>query len=165
MQLSNRTTGLGLAGLGAVAIVGALRLPDMLGQAIGPGVFPVVVGTGLVVCGALVALGVGQSFEDGADADVAHQPDPAAAAPGPAHPLHGLRALIPIAALLLYALAADTLGFAPVAAAMVFGVAYALGARPWHAAALALAATLFVHLVFAKLLRVPLPAGLLPMPW
>ena len=30
---------------------------------------------------------------------------------------------------------------------------------------LALGAPLFVHLIFAKLLRVPLPPGLLPMPW
>jgi putative tricarboxylic transport membrane protein len=30
---------------------------------------------------------------------------------------------------------------------------------------LAIAAPLLVHLVFYKLLRVPLPAGLLPAPW
>lgn len=155
MHLSNRTTGLGLAGLGAVAITGALRLPAMLGQAVGPSVFPIVVGVGLMVCGALIALGVGQSFEEEAAPEVSEA----------VHPLHGLRPIIPIAALLLYAIAADTVGFAPVASVMVFGVAYALGAKPWQAVALALAATPFVHLVFAKLLRVPLPAGLLPMPW
>ena len=155
MQLSNRTTGLGLAGLGAVTITGALRLPAMLGQAVGPSVFPTVVGAGLMLCGALIALGVGQSFEEGAASEASEA----------VHPLHGLRPLIPIAALLLYAIAADTVGFAPIAGFMVFGVAYALGAKPWQAAALALAATPLVHLVFAKLLRVPLPAGLLPMPW
>ena len=30
---------------------------------------------------------------------------------------------------------------------------------------LAIAAPLFVNLVFAKLLRVPLPSGFLPLPW
>jgi putative tricarboxylic transport membrane protein len=30
---------------------------------------------------------------------------------------------------------------------------------------MAIASPLVVHLVFAKLLRVPLPAGLLPLPW
>jgi putative tricarboxylic transport membrane protein len=30
---------------------------------------------------------------------------------------------------------------------------------------MAIGAPLFVNLVFSKLLRVPLPSGLLPMPW
>lgn len=169
MQLSDRSTGLGLAGLGVLAVVGAARLPPMPGQPIGPSIFPIVIGAGLLLCGALIALGIGRSFEDEAEADVARHagdvPEPAREPTRATHPLFGLRPLIPIAALLLYALAADTVGFAPVAAAMVFGVAAALGAGPWRALALALVATPLIHLVFAKLLRVPLPPGLLPMPW
>ena len=41
----------------------------------------------------------------------------------------------------------------------------ALGARLTLAVPVALGAPLFVNLVFAKLLRVPLPSGLLPLPW
>ncbi len=43
--------------------------------------------------------------------------------------------------------------------------ALALGARLKLAIPLALIAPVGVHLVFYKLLRVPLPDGLLPMPW
>jgi putative tricarboxylic transport membrane protein len=40
-----------------------------------------------------------------------------------------------------------------------------LGARLKLAVPVALLAPVGVHLVFYKLLRVPLPDGLLPMPW
>ncbi len=41
----------------------------------------------------------------------------------------------------------------------------ALGATLRLAIPVAIFAPVFVHLIFAKLLRVPLPRGLLPMPW
>jgi putative tricarboxylic transport membrane protein len=41
----------------------------------------------------------------------------------------------------------------------------ALGARWKLALPLAVLAPIGIHLIFSKLLRVPLPAGLLPMPW
>jgi putative tricarboxylic transport membrane protein len=67
--------------------------------------------------------------------------------------------------LLFYVYAVDKLGFLPTAAAIVLTIATALGARLMLAIPLALGAPLFVNLVFAKLLRVPLPSGLLPLPW
>ena len=76
-----------------------------------------------------------------------------------------LRALLPPALLLFYVLAVDRLGFLPAAAAMVLATALTFGARWRLAVPLAIAAPLLVHLVFYKLLRVPLPAGLLPAPW
>ena len=72
-------------------------------------------------------------------------------------------ALVPPALLVFYVLAVDRLGFLVTAATMVLVVALALGARLRLAVPLALAcAPLIVHLVFSKLLRVPLPAGLIP---
>ena len=47
----------------------------------------------------------------------------------------------------------------------VLATALAFGARWRLAVPLAILAPLLVHLVFYKLLRVPLPAGLLPAPW
>ena len=44
-------------------------------------------------------------------------------------------------------------------------VPFTFGARPRLAVPVALLAPIVVHLVFYKLLRVPLPAGLIPMPW
>ena len=48
---------------------------------------------------------------------------------------------------------------------IVLVASLALGARLRLAIPLAIGAPLFVNLVFLKLLRVPLPSGLLPMPW
>jgi putative tricarboxylic transport membrane protein len=48
---------------------------------------------------------------------------------------------------------------------MILVASLAFGARPRLAIPLALLAPLLVHLAFYKLLRVPLPAGLVPLPW
>ena len=49
--------------------------------------------------------------------------------------------------------------------AMVLAAALGLGARLRLAVPLALVAPIAVHLVFSRLLRVPLPMGLLSPPW
>jgi putative tricarboxylic transport membrane protein len=59
----------------------------------------------------------------------------------------------------------DHIGFIPTAAIMVLVTAVTLGASLRLAIPLALLAPVGVHLIFYKLLRVPLPDGWLPMPW
>ena len=59
-------------------------------------------------------------------------------------------------------LAAETLGFLPTAALMVLATALALGASARLAIGMAVVAPFAVHAVFYKLLRVPLPWGVLP---
>jgi putative tricarboxylic transport membrane protein len=162
MQLSNRVTGLFLVALGGAAAYGGWLLPPVPGQQIGPNVFPMVIGFGLMVCGALIALGVGRSFEEEVTLE---PPAPGGEAPEPPGWAKPLMVLLPPALLLFYVFAVDRLGFALTAAAMVFSVSVALGARLRLAIPLAIAAPLIVHLVFSKLLRVPLPPGLLPLPW
>lgn len=166
MQLSDRITGAYLIVLGGVAAYAGSRLPPVPGQQIGPSVFPVVIGTGLVICGALIAAGVGRHFEEEVEADLAAHA--AAELATPAHAgswWRGLTALVPPALLVFYVVAVDRLGFLVTAAAMVLALALALGARLRLAVLLALAAPPVVHVLFAKLLRVPLPAGLIPAPW
>jgi putative tricarboxylic transport membrane protein len=67
--------------------------------------------------------------------------------------------------LLFYVAIADRLGFILTAAMIVYVTSTALGARWKLALPLALLAPIGVHLIFSKLLRVPLPPGVLPMPW
>jgi putative tricarboxylic transport membrane protein len=165
MQLSDHITGLFLVALGAVTAYAGSRLPPVPGQQIGPNVFPMVIGSGLVLCGALIAFRVGRHFEEEAEADLAAHSAPGTAPAEKAPWWRGLMALIPPALLLFYVLAADRLGFLITAAAMVLTAALALGARLRLAVPLALAAPVAVHLVFSKLLRVPLPPGLLDAPW
>ncbi|MBX9589166.1 MAG: tripartite tricarboxylate transporter TctB family protein [Hyphomonadaceae bacterium] len=165
MQLSDRYTGLFLIALGGVAAYGGSRLPPVPGQQIGPNVFPMVVGAGLVLCGALIALGIGRGFEDEAEADLAAHSAPEFEQRQAIGWGRGLMALVPPALLLFYVFAVDRLGFLLTAAVIVLTAAFALGARLRLAVPLALGAPVFVHLVFSKLLRVPLPPGLLPAPW
>jgi putative tricarboxylic transport membrane protein len=169
MQLSDRVTGLFLVALGGLAAYGGSRLPPVPGQQIGPEVFPMVVGGGLMLCGAMIAAGIGRSYEDEAEADLARISAETEADGTPAAAHHSrwweLRVLIPPALLLFYYFVVDRLGFLPTAGVIVLIASLALGARPRLAIPLAIGAPLFVNLVFLKLLRVPLPSGMLPLPW
>lgn len=165
MQLSDRVTGLFLIALGSVAAYGGSRLAPVPGQQIGPNVFPMVVGGGLVLCGALIALGIGHRFEEEAQADLAAHSDQAVEPPRTHAWWRGLMALVPPGLLLFYVFAVDRLGFLLTAAIVILTAAMALGARWRLAVPLAIGAPLAVHLVFSKLLRVPLPSGLVPAPW
>ena len=162
MRLSDRVTGPFLVGLGSLAAYGGWLLPPVPGQPVGPNVFPLVIGIGLAVCGLMIAFGIGHTFEEEEEL-VPLEPGQAAVAPRSR--LYGLRALLPPALLLFYVLAADRLGFIVTAALIVLVTSSALGARLKLSIPLALLAPIGVHLIFAKLLRVPLPIGLIPMPW
>jgi putative tricarboxylic transport membrane protein len=165
MRLPDRFTGLFLIGLGALAAYGGSRLPPVPGQPVGPNVFPIVVGVGLCLCGLMIAFGIGHRFEEEAEADLAAHTTHSPEEDKPRHLLWYLRALIPPALLLFYVFVVDRIGFIPTAATMVLVTALTLGASLRLAVPLALLAPVGVHLVFYKLLRVPLPEGLLPMPW
>jgi putative tricarboxylic transport membrane protein len=155
MRLSDRVSGVGLMVLGAAAALAGSRLPAVPGQDVGPAVFPMVVGIGLVLCGGMIAFGIGHAFEA-----------PEEAEDGPPRPAwYGLRALIPPALLVFYVLAVEPLGFLLTAAVLLLVIALALGARPRLALPLAALLPFAVHAVFYKLLRVPLPDGLLAPPW
>jgi putative tricarboxylic transport membrane protein len=162
MRLSDRVTGLFLVGLGSAAAYGGWLLPPVPGQPVGPNVFPLVIGIGLALCGLMIAFGIGHTFEEEEEL-VPLEPGQVAAAPRGR--LYGVRALLPPALLIFYVAAVDRIGFIPTAALIVLATSTALGARLKLSIPLAVAAPIGIHLIFAKLLRVPLPAGLLPMPW
>jgi putative tricarboxylic transport membrane protein len=162
MRLPDRVTGLFLVGLGAAAAYGGWQLPPVPGQPVGPNVFPLVIGSGLALCGLAIAFGIGHSFEEEEELIPVEGGQPT---PPPTGKFYGLRALLPPALLLFYVVVADRLGFIITAALIVFVTSTALGARWKLSLPLAMLAPIGIHLIFSKLLRVPLPAGLLPMPW
>jgi putative tricarboxylic transport membrane protein len=162
MRLPDRVTGLFLVGLGAAAAYGGWLLPPVPGQPVGPNVFPLVIGSGLALCGLAIAFGIGHSFEEEVELIPVEGDQPT---PPPTGKFYGLRALLPPALLLFYVVVADRLGFIITAALIVFVTSTALGARWKLSLPLAVLAPIGIHLIFSKLLRVPLPAGLLPMPW
>lgn len=172
MKVSDGITGAMLVGLGVAAYWGGSLLPPVPGQQVGPNVFPMVIGASLAVCGALIMLGVGRTFEEdekivtSATGDVADGEAMEPAQGRVATFLHGgWKVLIPPAALFFYYFASERLGFWITALLMVLALAWTQGAKWKHAVALAIVAPALVHLVFYKLLRVPLPPGLLKLPW
>lgn len=172
MKVSDRVTGAMLLGLGVAAYRGGSLLPPVPGQQVGPNVFPMVIGAALVTCGVLIMLGVGRTFEEeekivtSATGDVAEE-DALERARGRLATFlgGGWKVLVPPAALFFYYFASERLGFWVTASLMVFTLAWSQGARLKWAVALAILAPALVHLVFYKLLRVPLPPGLLKLPW
>lgn len=161
--LADRISGSAIAMLGAAAFFYGSKLPPVPGQQVGPSAFPMVVGAGLILCGGLIVFGIGRHFEEVAEADVAEHTAPELLAPLPAW--HAWLALVPPLLLCFYALASEALGFLITAAIMVFVASTAFGAKPRLSVPLALIAPFCVNLIFLKLLRVPLPSGLLPFPW
>lgn len=163
MLLSDKITGGVVAVLGGLAFAYGSQLPPVPGQQIGPSAFPMVIGAGLVLCGGLIMLGIGHRFEEVAEADLASHTAPEQLAPLPAW--RNWLALLPPALLAFYALVSETLGFLPTSAIMVLVASLAFGARLKLAVPLAIIAPFVINLIFLKLLRVPLPGGILPFPW
>lgn len=172
MKVSDRFTGLILVVLGALAYYGGSLLPPVPGQQVGPDVFPMVIGGALVACGVLIMLGIGRTFEEdekvvtsetGEVVDAAQLEQERGLIAGFLN--GGWKVLTPPAALFFYYFASEKLGFWITATLMIFVLAWTQGAKPKWALALAILAPAFVHLVFYKLLRVPLPIGLLQFPW
>ena len=147
MRLPDRVTGLFLVGLGAAAAYGGWQLPPVPGQPVGPNVFPLVIGTGLALCGLAIAFGIGHSFEEEEELIPVEGGQPSSAPPGK---LYGLRALLPPALLLFYVVVADRLGFIITAALIVFVTSTALGARWKLSLPLAVLAPIGIHLIFCE---------------
>ena len=142
----DRWVGAALAALAAAVLWSARAFPAVPGQKVGAGFLPTIVGVGLLACGLALLVRSTRAYAD----------------PGAAPGARRLGApLVVVASVLLYVFGADRLGFLVVAPLGLLMVFVALGVRPLPALAWALAGTLVVHLGFYKLLRVPLPWGLL----
>jgi putative tricarboxylic transport membrane protein len=172
MKVSDRITGLMLVVLGAAVYWGGSLLPPVPGQQVGPDVFPMVIGAGLVLCGALIIFGIGRTFEEdekiiaSQNGDVVDAEVLAPEQTGLSGFLaSGWKTLIPPVSLFFYYFASERLGFWMTATLMVLALARSQGAKWKSSVILALLAPVFVHLVFYKLLRVPLPPGILSFPW
>jgi len=152
----DRLTGIGLV-LFAIAIFGsALTFPDVPGQKIGAGFLPMLIGVGLGVCGlGLIRRSLRAS---------ARGTGPAASVGAPSAKEHYGSAAVIVAAIAGYIVFSDWLGFLIVAPVCLFAVFTAFRLNPAAAIGWSIGATLIVHLVFYKLLKVPLPWGLL-RPW
>ena len=116
----------------------------------GAGFLPTLVGAGLLL--SAVAL-IARSFRRRA------YTDEGTVAERPAE--HFGSSVVVMAVVVAYIVLADTLGFLLVAPVCLLATFLALRVKASHAVLWALAGTLVVHIAFYKLLRVPLPWGIL----
>lgn len=140
--------------LAAAVLWSARSFPAVPGQDLGAGFLPMLVGAGLLLCG----LGLlWRSWQGTAYADSGAT---SSTAPRAARRDIASAALV-IGVVLAYLLLSDVLGFLLLAPPGLLLLFMAFGVRPLPAVLWAVGGAVLVHLVFYKLLRVPLPWGLL----
>jgi putative tricarboxylic transport membrane protein len=143
--------------IGGVLLILALAVlwhiqsfPPAPGQNYGPALFP-----GLVACGLALAAAVlmWQGLR-------ARQPL-LQLADGLRSPRHLAAFVLVIAGAAFYILLSEKIGFVLCSVLVLFFLQWACGVRPRTAVLVAIAATLLIHTSFYKLLKVPLPWGVL----
>lgn len=138
--------------LGIVVLVHVPSFPAIPGQKFGPAIFPGLCAAGLVVCAVMLMVnGLRKRaaepwFEAGA---------------WTRSPRHIVAFLVTIVGTVAYVLLANSIGFLIVAPILLFALFVSYGVRVGVAVVTAIVVTLVIHLAFYKLLRVPLPWGLI----
>jgi putative tricarboxylic transport membrane protein len=152
MKLNDAVFGLLLLILGAVVLVVVQGYPKIPGQQVGPALFPGLIAAGLCIGGAMLVL---RGWRQRATVPWLRLNDWLRS------PQHMLGFGVLLGSVVFYIAVADALGFVPTAVLILLANFRVLQV-PWlKAAVIALIATLVIHFAFYKLLRVPLPWGVL----
>jgi len=151
LRLPDSVFGVLFVVLGIAAIASGLRMPAMMEPAIGPGLMPMLVGAGFLICGGILT--------------VQGLPELKAYAAGRLRLVEERRnpwfPAVVVLALAAYVPLLKIVGFAPLTAVFIIAVTRASGAS-WRASLVFSAVvTAVIWLLFSRLLRVPLPPGLL----
>ena len=154
MKVDDTIWGALLALFGAAVLLYVQRFPHIPGQSVGPGMFPGIVASGLLV-GGLILLVRGWRARRAAAGPWADIPLWLRSRPQ----LRAFAVLVGVN--LFYLLTVERLGFLIVAVVYLFLLMWALKVRPLRAAIAAVLMTLAIHYAFYKLLKVPLPWGVL----
>jgi len=128
--------------------------PPAPGQPYGPALFPGLIAGGLAIASSLL---VWQGLRSGRPL--------IALGPGLRSARHVAAFGVVLAGMVFYILCAQALGFLVCSVAVLVMLQWALAVRLPLAVVTAVVATLVIHLCFYKLLRVPLPWGVLPVLW
>ncbi len=157
MKFNDAISGGALLALAIAILVNIQSFPRIPGQSIGPSAFPGLLAGLLAVCSVILIF---NGLRDRAAA--------AWITPGAwlrsRH--HAGNFLLTVGVLLFYIFLSNTLGFVICGTAVLGALFWKLRVRPVLILPIALGATLIIHLIFYKGLRVPLPWGvLLPVAW
>ena len=152
MKINDAVFGGLLLILGLVVLVHVQSFPRIPGQNVGPALFPGIVAGALVVCAALLILSGVRSRAQAAWFE---------ALPWVRSPRHALAFVAVIGSTIAYILFANAIGFLIVAPLALVAMLVAFGVRPVTTVVVAIVGTLVIWYAFYKLLRVPLPWGVL----
>ncbi|MBU1358378.1 MAG: tripartite tricarboxylate transporter TctB family protein [Gammaproteobacteria bacterium] len=153
MRIHDSLTGSVLLLLSLAVLWHIQGFPPAPGQDFGPAVFPGLIAAGLALSSlALIWQGLQSKLPW------------VTIAGGLRSPQHLAAFFLVIASMVFYILLADRLGFVLCSLLVLTAVQWACGVRPAMALAVAVVGTLVIHTAFYKLLKVPLPWGVL-QPW
>ena len=157
MKINDAVFGLLLLVLGAAVLAVVQGFPKIPGQQVGPALFPGLIAAGLCVCGALLLV---NGLRTRAAVPWLHFDEWIRS------PRHVLACALVLASVVFYILASERLGFLITAVVVLSALMWVLQVKPVRAVLIAVVATLVIHTLFYKLLRVPLPWGVLtPYAW
>ena len=141
-------------------VVHVQAFPKIPGQQVGPALFPGLIAVGLGICGVLLVV-KGLVARRAADAE------PWAALSEWTRVSRTVVAFFAVVAVnLFYVLLVDRLGFIPTGTIYLAVLFWAFGVPRGRIVPIALVVTLVIHYAFYKLLRVPLPWGVMQgMSW
>ena len=155
MKLNDAIFGLVLLALGAAVLFAVQGYPKIPGQPVGPALFPGLIAVGLCICGAML---VWSGLRNRATQSWLAWDEWVRS------PRHVIALAVLLGAIVFYIAASNWLGFMPTSLIIMTAFLLALRVPPGRAVIVAVIATLVIHFAFYKLLRVPLPWGLLT-PW
>jgi len=152
MKINDAIFGAIFALLGAVVLVHVQSFPNIPGQQYGAAIFPGLIAAGFVVCGLLLVVSGVKSRQDQRWYETGEWLGSRR---------HVAAALAIVAGVVAYILLADVVGFLIVSPLLLVLWFRALGVRWGPAVLSAVITTLAMWYAFYKLLRVPLPWGVL----
>jgi putative tricarboxylic transport membrane protein len=157
MKINDLLSGVLVGSLAAAVYLHARSFPSMPGQNVGPNMFPQLIAVGLMICAVLLVLRGVKTLA--ADRLIA-MPEW----------LGANRATLGFAmiaiALVFYVAVSERLGFIVTSALVLLALFYVFNTRMRTALIVAVVGSLAIHTLFYKLLKVPLPWGVLgPFAW
>ena len=152
MKLSDAVFGLLLLALGAVVIAVVLSYPTIAAQRVGPALFPALIAIGLVIGGVILIV---RGWRVRATVPWIRFE------PWVQSPRHVAGCLGVIGSVVFYIVAVDWLGFFLTSLVILTVLFRLFGVALGRSIVIAAIATFVIHFAFYKLLRVPLPWGLL----